>query len=319
MEYVDLGGSPLTVSRIGFGCDPIGGHAWGAVDADEAIRAISAAIDCGVTLFDTADCYGLGESERLLGKALRGRRDDVVIASKFGVRVGGDGRAVYDNSPAWLDAALESSLERLGTDRIDLYQVHYWDGKTPIGAIFERLERKRDEGKIGYYGVTNIDLASHGFGALPPGLVSFSFEYSLANRRHEDTIRRMTARQGLTFLSWGSLGQGVLTGKYGRDHKPGDGDRRSRPAYGNFHSTRFARNLDIVDALRACGQRCGGHKPSQVAMRWILDRFDNAVVLAGIKSRLQLDENIGATDWRLGAQAFETLERLSRTDALVEP
>jgi aryl-alcohol dehydrogenase-like predicted oxidoreductase len=317
MDYLNLGGSPLTISRLGFGCDPMGGHAWGAVDAGEAARAIQEAVDSGVTLFDTADCYGLGESERLLGKALRGRRDKVVIASKFGVRVGAEGRAVYDNSPAWLDSALDASLGRLGTERIDLYQVHYWDGTTPIAATLDRLERKRADGKIGYYGVTNIDLAEHGIGAPPPGLVSFSFEYSLANRRHEQTIDRVLARQRMTFFSWGSLGQGVLTGKYSRDHKPGEGDRRSRPTYGNFHGATFEHNLDIVDALRACGRRNGGRSPSQVAMRWILDRFDDAVVLAGIKSRAQLAENLGATDWRLDRREFAALDRLSRTDALV--
>jgi aryl-alcohol dehydrogenase-like predicted oxidoreductase len=318
MEYVQLGGSPLTVSRLGFGCDPIGGHGWGPIDADEAARTIQAAVDCGVTLFDTADCYGLGTSERHLGAALQGRRQDVVIASKFGVRIGNDGRSYYDNSPAWLDSALDASLARLRTDRIDLYQVHYWDRATPLDAIFERLERKRDDGKIGYYGVTNIDLPDNAVDAIPPGLVSVSFEYSLANRQHEDRIRRAVDRPGLTFLSWGSLGQGVLTGKYDHHRRPGDGDRRNRAAYGNFHGRRFDRNLEIVGALRACGQRIA-RSPAQLAMRWILDRFDDAVVLAGIKSRAQLRENVGIMNWRLETQDFAMLDRLSCADALVTP
>lgn len=318
MEYVQLRGSPLTVSRLGFGCDPIGGHGWGQVDADEAVRAIRAAVDCGITLFDTADCYGLGASERLLGTALQGRRQNVVIASKFGVRIGSDGRSYYDNSPTWLDAALDASLARLRTEQIDLYQIHYWDRATPIGAIFERLERKRGDGKIGYYGVTNIDLPDDAVDPIPPGLVSVSFEYSLANRQHEDRIRRAIDRLHLTFLSWGSLGQGVLTGKYDRYRKPGDGDRRSRPTYGNFHGRRFDRNLEIVDALRACGQ-VGTRSPAQLAMRWILDRFDNAVVLAGIKSRTQLRENVEIMNWRLDTQDFAMLDRLSRADELVTP
>jgi aryl-alcohol dehydrogenase-like predicted oxidoreductase len=318
MEYVQLGGSPLTVSRLGFGCDPIGGHGWGPIDADEAAQAIRAAADWGVTLFVTADCYGLGASERLLGAALQGRRQDVVIASKFGVRIGNDGRSYYDNSPAWLDSALDASLARLRTDRIDLYQVHYWDRATPIGAIFDRLERKRDDGKIGYYGVTNIDLPDDAVDPIPPGLVSVSFEYSLANRQHEDRIRSAIDRLGLTFLSWGSLGQGVLTGKYDHHHRPGDGDRRNRPTYGNFHGRRFDRNLEIVDALRACGQD-RARSPAQLAMRWILDRFDNAVVLAGIKSRAQLRENLGMMNWGFDTQDFARLDRLSRADELVKP
>ncbi len=318
MEYVKLGGSPLTVSRLGFGCDPIGGHAWGEVDADEARRAIAAAVDSGITLFDTADCYGRGDSERLLGEALRSRRDEVVIASKFGVRTGAGGGTVYDNSPAWLDTALDASLDRLGVERIDLYQVHYWDRQTPVAEIFDRLERKRADGKIGFYGVTNMNLTHFALEDLPPGLVSFSFEYSLADCRHADTIVKMSKFLGLTFLSWGSLGQGILTGKYHRDNLPGEGDRRSRPAYRNFHGAGLDRNLEIVDALRDCGGRAGGRSPSQVAMRWILDGVANSVVLAGIKTRAQLEDNLGATGWLMDDADFETLNRLSRPKQLVD-
>jgi aryl-alcohol dehydrogenase-like predicted oxidoreductase len=323
MEYVELGNSAMQVSRIGFGCDPLGGHAWGAVDADEAVRAVRAALDRGVTLFDTADCYGLGESERLLGTALGARRNQAVIASKFGVRIAENGGTVYDNSPAWLDAALDASLARLGVERIDLYQIHYWDRRTPLMEIFDRLERKRADGKIGWYGITNIDLADHLLTEIPPGLVSFSFEYSLADRAHEETISRLSglsapASPDLAFLSWGSLGQGILTGKYDRDNLPGEEDRRNRPTYPNFHGEKLVRNLRIVEGLRACRARAENRSPAQCALRWILDRFDNSVVLTGIKSRAQLDEIVGATEWRLEVPDFHALDRLSRRAEFAE-
>ena len=185
------------------------------------------------------------------------------------------------------------------------------------------IERKREDGKIGWYGITNIDLADLAGAGIPPGLVSFSFEYSLADRRHEATILRMCGppppeRQRPTFLSWGSLGQGILTGKYGRGNLPGEGDRRSRSTYGNFHGARLDRNLRIVDALRDCGERADGRSPSQVAVRWILDRLESSVVLAGIKSRAQLDDNLGAIGWHLEDRDYEKLDRLSQPAELIE-
>ena len=155
MEYIKLKNSELSVSRLCMGGCPMGRYGWGDVKEDELIEAVHTALDNGITIFDTADTYGLGESERILGKALGDRRKDVIVASKFGVRVAG-GKTVYDNSPKWIEEALHSSLKRLGTDCIDLYQVHYRDGITPIEVVVEALERQKEKGNIRYYGLSNI-------------------------------------------------------------------------------------------------------------------------------------------------------------------
>ena len=147
MEYVNLKNSDLRVSRLCMGGCPMGGHGWGIVQEQDLIDAVHTALDQGLNFFDTADTYGLGQSERTLSRALGGRRDQVVIASKFGVRVENHS-TFYDNSPQWIRTACENSLRRLNTDYIDLYQIHYRDGHTPLEVVVETLERLRDQGKI---------------------------------------------------------------------------------------------------------------------------------------------------------------------------
>ena len=142
MEYLQINNSELHVSRICIGGDPMGGHAWGQTDEAELTEAVEVGIEAGINFFDTADVYGLGRAETLLGKALIGKRDRVVIASKFGVRRTSDNqKTYYDNSPAWIRTAIEGSLRRLCTDYIDIYQIHYLDGKTPMEDIVDELER----------------------------------------------------------------------------------------------------------------------------------------------------------------------------------
>lgn len=312
MEYVHFGKSALRVSRVAFGCDPLGGHAWGKVDPAEIRRAVLLALDRGVNLFDTADCYGLGASEELIGAALRDRRHEAIIATKFGVRLDAAGRTFFDNSPGWLDRALDASLQRLGADYIDLYQVHYWDAKTPLSDVLGCLERKRCDGKIRWYGVTNVDLYDAGLSSVPDGCVSFSFEYSLANRRYEERVIQTHRRWGVGFLSWGSLGQGVLSGNYDESSLPDAGDRRNRLTYVNFHGEGLRRSLSIVRSMRECLAAYPGMTLTQLAIRWILDYLGFGVALVGIKSPQQLRENAGASDFRLLPEHLASLERSSR-------
>ena len=298
-ELVSLGSSPLRVSRLGFGCCPMGGHGWGSTDDSEMIDAVRAALELGVRLFDTADIYGLGHSERLLGRALAGRRNEAIVATKFGVRRDARGATYYDNRPDWIVAALDSSLRRLGTDHIDLYQVHYWDGATPLEIICETLSDMREQGKIRYWGVTNMDLIAAGQTTPLQGLVSFSDEYSLAMREAEGSMRAHINRLGLTFLSWGSLGQGILTGKYDATSSLTHGDRRRRSVYVNFHGSRLRKNLELVARLREVAKECPNRTVAQIALRWILDSVPNSVVLTGVKRPAQLDDNLGCLGWQL--------------------
>lgn len=220
----------------------MGQYGWGQVEEKNLLDAVSAAIDNGINFFDTADTYGLGTSEQTLAKALGSRRKDVIIADKFGVRVE-HGHTFYDNSPEWIEHALEGSLKRLNTDYIDLYQIHYRDGKTPLAEVVDKLEELRQKGYIRYYGLSNIhanDLEElQELGADGGGFVSFQDEYSLACRKNEADIRRIQQTLNITPFTWGSLGQGILTGKYDRNSTFGADDRRSREVYVNFHGAKL--------------------------------------------------------------------------------
>lgn len=313
MEYITLKNSDLRVSRLCMGGCPMGGYGWGEVDEQALLDAVHTALEEGVTFFDTADTYGLGQSERTLSKALGTARKDVVVASKFGVRVE-NGHTFYDNSPAYIDKAVCASLERLGTDYIDLYQIHYRDGKTPLGEVVEKLEELKTRGLIRAYGLSNI------FAADIPEIqetvsrfTSFQDEYSLACRRHEKDILQIRNALGLTPMTWGSLGQGILTGKYDRSCSFGKDDRRSREIYVNFHGEKLERNLKIVDELRKISAGTA-RSVAAVAIRFILDYLPESVVLAGAKKPKQVQSNAEAMDWHLTEEQINILLTVSRDE-----
>jgi myo-inositol catabolism protein IolS len=312
LEYISLKGTDVRVSRIGFGCCPMGGYGWGQTNEDDFIQAVQDALDKGINFFDTADIYGVGVSEMVLGKSLRNHRGKAVIATKFGVRRGTNGSTFYDNSSQWINSALDASLKRLGTDYIDLYQVHYWDTVTSPEVIFESLEKARKSGKIRYFGVTNINLMNWAMSNWPGSLVSFSFEYSLSKRDNENTISTISEKSGLSFFSWGSLGQGMLSGKYNEKTELPEGDRRRRDVYVNFHGEKLMKNLEIVNEMRLIQTQYPDKTLSQIALRWILDRFENSVALVGIKRPEQIIENISALDWNLTNNDLQRLDTVSK-------
>ena len=289
----------------------MGGYGWGNVQEDELISAIHAALDAGVNFFDTADTYGLGQSERTLAKGLGSRRKDVVIGSKFGVRVGG-GKTVYDNSPEYIQSALEGSLRRLNTDYIDIYTIHYRDGVTPIGDVLEKLDELKAAGKIRYYGLSNI----HGdeMNELMPYAGRFACcqdEYSLACRINETDLRTAQKKLHLTPMTWGSLGQGILTGKYTRDNVCfGADDRRSREIYKNFHGDKLERNLRIVEALKKVAAN-HGRSIAACAIRWIMDNLPESAVIAGVKRPEQLVSNTEAMGWTMTEDELRELNEVS--------
>ena len=314
MEYIRLKNSDLRVSRLCMGGCPMGGYDWGSdIVEDELVAAVHCAIERGVNFFDTADTYGLGQSERTLGKALKGRRGDVIVASKFGVHAQRGTPTYYDNSPEWIRLSVEGTLGRLQTDYLDLYQIHYRDGKTPLAEVVDTLEALKKEGKIRYYGLSNIhesDLDE--ISAFKGRFVSFQDEYSLACRKNESDIRRLSESLQLTPMTWGSLGQGILTGKYNKnnvDFKAGD--RRSRAVYVNFHGEKLLKNLEIVEVLKKLAQKYSKPVPA-VAVRFIIDFLPESVVLCGVKRPAQISANIEGCDWRLDEADLKLLEEVSR-------
>lgn len=311
MEYINLKNSELKVSRLCMGGCPMGGHGWGKINEEDLVGAVHAAIDNGVNFFDTADTYGLGQSEITLGKAVGKERSNVIIATKFGVRVG-NGRTVYDNSPEWIRKACVASMKRLGTDYIDLYQIHYRDGKTPIADVIDVLEELKEKGYIRYFGLSNIhendiqDLKEY-----KGKFVSFQDEYSLACRKNESDMIELSEMLELTPMTWGSLGQGILTGKYNKDSKFGTDDRRSRDVYVNFHGDKLLKNLEIVETMKKIAGKYR-KSVSAVAIRFILDYIPESVVICGAKNPKQIVGNVEGTDWILRDEDIKLLNEVSQ-------
>ena len=298
METIELKNTGLRVSRLCMGGCPAGEYGWGNVSREEIEAAMLRAVELGVNFFDTADTYGLGRSEETLGETLASRRDRVVIATKFGVRVE-KGRTFYDNSPAYIEAALAASLKRLHTDHVDLYQVHYLDGVTPPDVLMEALIRRQEKGDIRAIGLSNLtEEQAKAFEPYRAHLATFQNHFSLAHRADEAAMRRIGELLALAPMTWGSLGQGILTGKYGADVHFDKDDRRSRPIYDNFYGEKLQKNLRIVEAMRPIA-KAHGVPVASVAVRWILDALPGSVVITGVKSPKQAEDNKLALTFRL--------------------
>lgn len=311
MEYITLKNSDLRVSRVCMGGCPMGGHGWGIVQEQELVNAVHAALERGINFFDTADTYGLGQSERTLGRALGSRRHKAIVASKFGVRRENNS-TFYDNSPQWIRTACEDSLRRLNTDYIDLYQIHYRDGRTDIRAVLETLEALRQEGKIRYFGLCNLtrrDLEE--LRSCKGEFISIQDQYSLACRDYEEDLLTLSRELELNPLTWGSLGQGILTGKYDRTATFGSDDRRSREVYVNFHGEKMLKNLEIVEVMRQISAKYN-IPVSALAVRFILDHLPDSVVLCGTKRPEQILNNAQALGWKMDKQDLAWLEFVSR-------
>lgn len=310
MEYIKLKNTDISVSRLCMGGCPMGGYGWGFVSENAVIATVHRAIDSGVNFFDTADTYGLGQSERTLAKAIEGKRSDVIIATKFGVRAE-KGKTFYDNSPEYIEKALHNSLKRLSTDYIDLYQIHYRNKETPLDAVVEVLERFKEQGKIRAYGLSNIHASD--FEEVKPfsgKFVSCQNEYSLVTRNNENDLTVNCKELQLTPMTWGSLGQGVLTGKYNADSAFGINDRRSRDVYTNFHGDKLRKNVEIVEKMKPLAEKYEV-STAALAVRFILDHIPDSVALVGAKNPGQIEGTAVAMDFRLSEEDLEFLERIS--------
>lgn len=314
METIKLKGVEQPVSRLCAGGCPAGEYGWGNVSHGEIQGAIRQAFELGVNFFDTADTYGLGRSEENMGQALKKVRERVVIATKFGVRVE-NGKTFYDNSPAYLRQALEASLKRLDTEYVDLYQVHYLDGVTPVEEMMEALLSLKKEGKLRAIGLSNLTPAqARAFAPYRKEIAAFQNHYSLAHRKDESAIRTIARELESQPLTWGSLGQGILTGKYDAKVCFEANDRRSRTVYDNFYGEKLRKNLQIVETMRPIAEKYRV-AVSAVAVRWILDYLPGSVVIAGMKNPGQAQGNAQAMTFSLTPEEIQTLEAVSREEA----
>ena len=308
MEMRSLGSSGLEVSRLGFGAWQLGGHGWGDCDQDHMVQAVRAAVDNGINFFDTADVYGLGESERQLSKALGSQRHDVVIATKFGVRWNQQKETRKDISPEYLVGTLEESLRRLRIERIPLYYVHWPDGRTPIEEAMAALVRQRDAGKIAAIGISNFSAAEIRAAAEVTEIAAVQMQFSLINREVVEQVLPTLEELNIPLVAWGALTKGLLSGKFSPQTQFPDNDTRHRDP--DFLGVRFLSNLKVADGLKTLSTRLG-RSPAQIAIRWLLDSPGTTAVLAGAKTTAQVRENCQACGWQLSEDDYQFLEHLA--------
>ncbi|KQQ21911.1 aldo/keto reductase [Rathayibacter sp. Leaf299] len=301
----------LEVSRIGLGAMTMAGTytTGGGLDDDESIRTIHRALDLGVTHIDTAEVYGPFHSEELVGRALRGRRDGVVVATKYGLirHDGGSTSGAIDSSPANIRAAVEGSLRRLGTDRIDLYYQHRVDPGTPIEDTIGAVAELVAEGKVLHLGLSEASAETIRRAHAVHPIAALQTEYSLWTRDVEDGILPLLRELGIGFVPYSPLGHGLLTGQLRSAADLPEGDwRTSNP---RFTGGNFERNLALVDEVRAIGAEIGA-TPAQTALAWILTRGDDIAPIPGTRRVSRVEENTAADAVELSPEQAARLEAL---------
>ena len=297
----------LQVSVVGLGCNNFGMR----IGRKETAAVVDAALDAGINFFDTADIYGGTKSETYLGAALGARRDDIVLATKFGGPYEGhDGGA----SAAYIRTAVEDSLTRLGTDRIDLYQQHMPDQKTPIAETVGTLGELVAEGKIREFGCSNftVDMLTEAAAATPagsPGFVSVQNQYNILHRAPEDGVLEWCDRTGTAFLPFFPLASGLLSGKYRVGEPPPEGTRLA--AMGDRAASQLSdERLGAVAALDELAHR-DGHDVLDLAFGWLLDRPAVASVIAGATKPEQIAANVAGGAWRPGADILAAVDTIA--------
>ncbi|MGE3192786.1 MAG: aldo/keto reductase [Microbacteriaceae bacterium] len=308
MKHISLGG--LDVSRIGLGAMTMAGTytSEGALDDAESIRTIHRALELGVTHIDTAEIYGPFLSEEIVGRAIAGRRDDVVIATKFGlVSHSGGGPRVVDSDAANIKTAVEGSLKRLGTDHIDLYYQHRVDRGTPIEETAGAVRDLIAEGKVLHFGLSEASPETIRRAHAVQPVSALQTEYSLWTRDVEDEILPLIRDLGIGFVPYSPLGHGLLTGQIRTVDDFADDDwRKTNP---RFVGENFQRNLAIVDEVKAIGAEIGA-TPAQTALAWLLTRGDDIAPIPGTRRVARVEENTAADGITL------TVDQLARLDAL---
>jgi aryl-alcohol dehydrogenase-like predicted oxidoreductase len=308
MKHISIGG--LDVSRIGLGAMSMSGYYnIGAGSDAESIRTIHRALELGVTHLDTAEIYGPYSNEELVGRAIKGRRDQVVLATKFGiVSHFGAGPGVLDSSPANIRAAVEGSLRRLGTDHIDLYYQHRVDPGTPIEDTVGTLAKLVAEGKVRHIGLSEASPGTIRRAHAVHPVAALQTEYSLWTRDPEAELLPLLRELGIGFVPYSPLGHGFLTGEIRSPEQLSDDDwRKTNP---RFTGENFQRNLRIVAEVQAVAAEAAA-TPAQVALAWLLAQGDDIAPIPGTKRVARVEENTGADGIELSAEQIERLNHLT--------
>jgi aryl-alcohol dehydrogenase-like predicted oxidoreductase len=305
MQTRNLGSQGLRVSALGLGAMGMS-EFYGETNDEESIAVIHRALDLGVDFIDTADMYGIGHNEELVGRAIRDRRDSVVLATKFGNVRGPNGeRLGIDGSPEYVAKACDASLRRLGVGHIDLYYQHRVDPDTPIEETVGAMARLVEEGKVRYLGLSEAgtDTIRRAHAVYP--IAALQTEYSLWTRDPEEQILPTVRELGIGFVAYSPLGRGFLTGRIRREEDLADDDFRKHSP--RFQGENFQRNLDLVDKVEELAER-KGCKPSHLALAWLLAQGDDIVPIPGTKRIRYLEENLGALDVVLTQEDLRQLD-----------
>lgn len=311
MQFRQLGTSELKVSSLGLGCMGMS-EFYGAGDDAESIATIHRALELGLNFFDTADMYGPFINEELVGKALQGKRDQAIIATKFGI-LRDPANAMLrgiSGKPEYVKAACEASLKRLGVDVIDLYYQHRVDTTTPIEDTVGAMAELVKEGKVRYLGLSEAGAQTLRRASAVHPITALQTEYSLWTRDPEGDILAACQELGITFVAYSPLGRGFLTGEIQRFEDLAENDyRRFSP---RFQGENFQKNLDLVAQIKALAE-AKNCTPAQLALAWVLAQRDFIVPIPGTKKRTRLEENLGALQVTLSA------EDLQRIAAIIPP
>ncbi len=316
MEFMKIGGTHLTVSRIALGTWAIGGWMWGGTDEKESIQTIHTAVERGITLIDTAPVYGLGRSEEIVGKALAGGlRKQVVLATKVGLDWRNE-QPFRNATRQRILAEVEASLKRLRTDVIDIYQVHWPDPETPIEETAEAMAQLHRQGKIHAIGVSNFSTAQmDAFSAVVP-IHTLQPPYNLFEREIEREILPYALWSGVGVLAYGPICRGLLSGRMKPETQFGGDDLRKTDP--KFQLPRYPQYLNAVERLDRFAQESYGKRVIHLAMRWVLDQPGVTAALWGARHPAQLDPIDGIIGWSLDESAMEEIDRIVR-ESIADP
>ena len=305
MDQRQLGKSGLRVSAVGLGCMGMS-EFYGAYDDATSVKVIHRAMDMGVTFFDTADMYGVGHNEDLLGRAIKGRREGLIIATKFGNVRGPNGeRLGISGKPAYVKSACDASLKRLGIDVIDLYYQHRVDPQTPIEDTVGAMADLVKAGKVRYLGLSEAAPSTIRRAHNTHKIAALQTEYSLWSREPETEILPLLRELGIGFVPYSPLGRGFLTGRFTSNEDLPDGDfRKISP---RFSSENFELNRKLLGLIEDLA-RSKGATPAQIALQWVLSKGDDIVPIPGTKRTSYLEDNLGALKVTLSSSEPEALD-----------
>jgi aryl-alcohol dehydrogenase-like predicted oxidoreductase len=306
MEKKRLGKTDVMVSEIGLGCMGMS-EFYGRSDEEESVRTIHRALDLGINFLDTADMYGMGKNEEFVGRAIKGRRKEVVLATKFAVIRGQDGSFLgRDGRPEYARSACEASLRRLGVDVIDLYYLHGPDPDTPIEETIGAMSELVTKGHVRYIGISNISPEGIRRANVVHPITALQSEYSIWDRAVESEVIPVCRELGIGFVCYSPLGRGALTGQIKRiEALDKDDARREHP---RFQGENYKKNLLLVEKIEEIARE-KGCRPSQLALAWLLSRGEDVVPIPGMRSRRHLEENLGALEVKLTDEDLERIDK----------